>query len=133
MLRPDRVAPLPVTATQPPLLRDHPVPEETCPAPVPTVLSVVPDGTPVLVASGKPQELGAVPQVICAAWDFWLSREVSPTVMPATARTMIPVATSNLLRWRRRGARCRVDLLLPSSFAFDGLVDMAHLSSGLSF
>ena len=50
MFRPDRTAPLPVTCTQPPEVSDQPVPEDTWPAPVPTVTSLTDEGTPVFVA-----------------------------------------------------------------------------------
>ncbi len=52
MYSPLRVAPAPVTCTQPPVVSVQPGPEETWPVPVPTVVSFTDEGTPELVASG---------------------------------------------------------------------------------
>src|SRR5580658_10781653 len=81
MYRPVRLAPLPSTSTQPPGLKRHPGPEETWPG---TVWSVIPAGTPVLVASGYPQEFGTPAQEAAEASEAAGLTVVHPSVTTAT-------------------------------------------------
>ncbi len=99
---PDSTAPFPSTSTQPRGSQCQPVPLETWPG---TVFRAIPDGTPVFVASGKPQTLGLAAQLLgvvaaCPAGDRYetLTKPAAATKAPVTPRTAI-----SRLRPCRRG------------------------------